>query len=52
MAQRKPREQRSTRWRERLAILFMALFPLLVAGVVLLPLLIVGVIVFSVLGWC
>jgi len=32
VAQRKPREQRSRRWRERLAVLFMALFPLLVAG--------------------
>lgn len=37
MADRKPREQRSTRWRERLAVVFMALFPLLVAGGFLAP---------------
>ena len=37
MAERKPREQRSSRWRERLAVVFMALFPLLVAGGFLAP---------------
>jgi hypothetical protein len=37
VAQRKARQQASTRWRERLAVVFMALFPLLVAGGFLAP---------------
>ena len=37
MADRKSREQRSARWRERLAVVFMALFPLLVAAGFLAP---------------
>jgi hypothetical protein len=37
VAERKPRDERSPRWRERLAVLFMAFFPLLVAGGFLAP---------------